>query len=470
MIKTKANILYLYAYLKEYTLDFIRCKQLVGELKKYHNVTLRYAIIPSLEKYSEENKKQFITEEDFQNSGYDILIIENKLNITSENESEKVKSEVILNFRKNGGIVIFMCSENGQSSISTYNDFLRKAWLPIIRQPSSKSQFPSIHLVSEDYNRNFISGYENQNKIDNRSDYFYIEINEKYLQQIPTSSRPIFQNVTRIVINSPVQTADIFGYNFLLKGNPTTKLISGDLFWDGDMYPMFGHFNDHFNGVGVLITGNICLDSILETQQTDAITFMLNLVNLFYEKQQHRSQIFNSSSDNQDSPANEENQDTTSEENTGIQVNDFIPMEIVNSTRRGYIIKVTEQINSCYKYGIYDACAVMIRRLIETLIIECYESYNKASKIQKDGDFIALSHLLEAFLNENELWNVPRNAKQSLTKISKIKSITDMSAHNRYFLAKKQDIDNLKSEMHLRIAIEALVHIAKFEDRHEETK
>ncbi|WP_242063017.1 CHAT domain-containing protein [Nostoc sp. FACHB-145] len=302
-----ANILYLYTYLKEYTLDFLECKVLVQELRKFHSVTLRYAIVPSLENfknYLEQTQKQFMTEDSFKSNNYDILIIENRLRIISQEESEKVKSEILFDFRKNGGIVIFMCSEDGQPFISNYNNFLRKAMLPIIRQPRSSSEFPNIYIAREDkdYNNNFIRGYEEITRIDNKDDYFYIEINKKYLQQIPYSIRPIFQDVKKIVVSSPIQTEDTFGNKFLLKGNPSTRLLaSNDLWWDGDMYPMFGHFNDHLNGVGVLITGNICLDSIVESQQTDAILFMLNLINLFWKKQQQRARSFNSSSERQDS-------------------------------------------------------------------------------------------------------------------------------------------------------------------------
>ncbi|WP_208543899.1 hypothetical protein [Paenibacillus protaetiae] len=41
---------------------------------------------------------------------------------------------------------------------------------------------------------------------------------------------------------------------------------------------------------------------------------------------------------------------------------------------RGYIEKVVNQINGTYEQGWYDACAVMIRRVIETLIIEAFSN------------------------------------------------------------------------------------------------
>lgn len=70
--------------------------------------------------------------------------------------------------------------------------------------------------------------------------------------------------------------------------------------------------------------------------------------------------------------------------------NEFIlPHGIVRGTR-GYVERVVFQINGCYEKGWFDGCAVMMRRLIETLIIECFEKYGIASKIKNpgSGDFL----------------------------------------------------------------------------------
>ena len=459
-MKTKANILYIYADLAELTLEPIKCQILVNELKEYHNVTLHYAIVSSIENYPETTKRQLITEEEFKNNNYDILIIENKLKVISQDESEKVKSEILLNFRKNGGIVIFMCSENGRPFISDYNNFLRKALLPIIRHPISQSEFPDGQRI-EDFHRDFINCYDEQNKINNKIYNFSIEINEKYLRRVDESIRSVFKDVQRLVVNSPIQVGDDFRLRILLPGNTTTIMItSSDLRWDGAMYPILGSYNDIF-GVGVLITGDICLDSIVKSQKTDAIRFMLNLVNLLWEKQQQRSQIFNSSLQNQDI---EEDKAVTLEAEKQREASLIFPMEIVQKTR-GYIEKVAYQANECYKYGLYDACAVMVRRLIETLIIECYEHHEIDSKIKNaNGDFFALKDLISKFLSETK-WNVSRS--KNLEKIADIKVVGDLSAHNRRYNARDYDINNLKAD--IRIAVEELVCIAGFDKTKDET-
>lgn len=107
---------------------------------------------------------------------------------------------------------------------------------------------------------------------------------------------------------------------------------------------------------------------------------------------------------------------------------------------RGYIERVVNQINGAYENGWYDACAVMIRRLIETLIIEMFEAHKIGDRIKnKNGDFLYLRDLIDQTLKENT-WNLSRNAKQALPRL---KDIGDKSAHNRFFVAQRGDIQPL---------------------------
>src|SRR5712691_8541613 len=70
-----------------------------------------------------------------------------------------------------------------------------------------------------------------------------------------------------------------------------------------------------------------------------------------------------------------------------------ISMSLVRGTR-GYIERVCNQANGAYENGWYDACAVMVRRLIETLIIEAFEHGNIAGKIKNPaGEFFHLKDL-----------------------------------------------------------------------------
>ncbi len=132
----------------------------------------------------------------------------------------------------------------------------------------------------------------------------------------------------------------------------------------------------------------------------------------------------------------------------------IIYMSLVNGTR-GYIEKLSHQINGTYENGWYDGCAVMIRRLIETLIIECFESKSIAHKIQNvSGDFVYLSDLISATLSESS-WNIGRNAKKSLKAL---KDIGDKSAHSRRFIAQRRDIDKVTAD--IRNVVQELIYLA----------
>jgi hypothetical protein len=116
-----------------------------------------------------------------------------------------------------------------------------------------------------------------------------------------------------------------------------------------------------------------------------------------------------------------------------------IMTSLVRGTR-SYIIVIANQINGSYENGWYDACAVMIRRLIETLIIETFEHHSIANQIKgPTGDFLYLRDLIAKTL-EQTVWNPSRNLK---TALPKLKDVGDKSAHNRYFVAKRGDIQPL---------------------------
>lgn len=128
---------------------------------------------------------------------------------------------------------------------------------------------------------------------------------------------------------------------------------------------------------------------------------------------------------------------------------------------RAYLEKITDQINGTYENGWYDACAVMLRRFIETLIIETYIEKNKESAIKKtDGDFYSLKRLIDEACSGKDL-NLSRDTKNILRKLKKL---GDRSAHNRRFVAKRSYFDELFENLHLdmQTLIDDFVHEAGF--------
>jgi hypothetical protein len=92
---------------------------------------------------------------------------------------------------------------------------------------------------------------------------------------------------------------------------------------------------------------------------------------------------------------------------------------------------------------------------VETLIIETFEHHGIAHKIQDpNGDFLPLKDLVSLTLNE-PAWNLTRNTKQGLPKL---KSVGDLSAHSRRYIAHRRDIDKIIDD--LRVVVQELVYLA----------
>lgn len=133
---------------------------------------------------------------------------------------------------------------------------------------------------------------------------------------------------------------------------------------------------------------------------------------------------------------------------------DVLPHSLFAKTR-GYIIKVVYQINISYHQTAYDSCAVMIRRLIEVLIIEVYDSKNLNHKIQDSkGNYLYLGDLIDKILVEPSI-TLNRNSKKALASL---KDIGDLSAHSRNYNAQRSDIDKISSG--LRVTVEDLLYTA----------
>jgi hypothetical protein len=131
-----------------------------------------------------------------------------------------------------------------------------------------------------------------------------------------------------------------------------------------------------------------------------------------------------------------------------------LPMAVVNGTR-GYIENVVLQANACYEARCFDACSVMIRKLVEMLLIEVYEMNGKAAAIKNgNGDYFMLSDVISTALQDNG-WNFGRETKQAFPRL---KNLGDRAAHNRRFLATKADVDSVLNG--LRVTVDDLLHMA----------
>lgn len=131
--------------------------------------------------------------------------------------------------------------------------------------------------------------------------------------------------------------------------------------------------------------------------------------------------------------------------------NNLYPLSIFENTR-GYLIAFGHEAAVCYDTRLYNSCFFMLRKILEVLIIDIYERHKVENEIKNNqGNYVMLSDLISKLCAEKR-WNVTKNVKQEMPKIKKL---ADSSVHNKYFSARKPDIDNLKTD--IRIIIQELI-------------
>jgi hypothetical protein len=99
----------------------------------------------------------------------------------------------------------------------------------------------------------------------------------------------------------------------------------------------------------------------------------------------------------------------------------YLPEPIWKNTR-GYIEEVCRELNGSFHNAYYNAAAVMLRRLLETLIIEAYEHLNRATEITDGGgNYLMLGDLAERACGEkgHKGINLGRDSKKALKEASK---------------------------------------------------
>lgn len=134
----------------------------------------------------------------------------------------------------------------------------------------------------------------------------------------------------------------------------------------------------------------------------------------------------------------------------------LFPLSILSQSGRGYLVTVGRQMNGCFSQGWHDACAVMMRRLLETALIEAFEAKGIAAKIKDArGDYLQLSDLISHALAEST-WTLSRNCKRALPSL---RDAGHNSAHGRYYHARREDIEGLRAGC--RIVIEEFLHHAE---------
>jgi hypothetical protein len=121
-----------------------------------------------------------------------------------------------------------------------------------------------------------------------------------------------------------------------------------------------------------------------------------------------------------------------------------------------YLREIVFEINRCFRNGAYNGCSVLMRRLLETLIIQVHEKRGTAATAQNPatGRYYKLEKLIDDLLATNP-FSLSRNALEALPNI---KRIGDWGAHNRNILIRETDIEEVKADA--RVCFEELLRLA----------
>ena len=118
---------------------------------------------------------------------------------------------------------------------------------------------------------------------------------------------------------------------------------------------------------------------------------------------------------------------------------EYLPPEWTAGTRK-YLEQLVRQINGCYEAGFYDGCATLCRRLMESLIIECYVTVGRTHEIQKNGVFVMLDALITA-ITSDRLMSLSRGTPAAMRDV---KTIGDTASHDRTYITPKLDLDDIR--------------------------
>jgi hypothetical protein len=133
---------------------------------------------------------------------------------------------------------------------------------------------------------------------------------------------------------------------------------------------------------------------------------------------------------------------------------EILPRSLITHLKgRRYIPSLFRQINGTFERGWCDGCAVLIRRLVETLIIEAFDHHSLAASIQdSNGEFLGLDAVINEAISSQSLL-LTRNCKRALPRVKKL---GDQSAHSRFFNATPTDIRQIRDDV--RLVVEELLH------------
>lgn len=137
----------------------------------------------------------------------------------------------------------------------------------------------------------------------------------------------------------------------------------------------------------------------------------------------------------------------------------LVPDAMILGTRP-YLEKLAREINGSYQYGFFDGCAALCRRMVESLLIECFDVAGHDSAIKtSDGNY----RMLAAIITEAKSGQYIKLSRNAPDALDKVKEVGDRAAHDRYYITQPQDIDAIATQF--RALITELMAKAKIQPK-----
>lgn len=115
----------------------------------------------------------------------------------------------------------------------------------------------------------------------------------------------------------------------------------------------------------------------------------------------------------------------------------LLPEILLKEANRSYLLKSAQQINAAYENNLFDACALMMRRLLEILLIHCFEAASIEDQVKDpDGNYENLKTLINKAKSRPEI-SLSSDAKKD---IDNFRELGNLSAHRVKYNCRRDDI------------------------------
>lgn len=132
----------------------------------------------------------------------------------------------------------------------------------------------------------------------------------------------------------------------------------------------------------------------------------------------------------------------------------ILPEILLQETGRPYLIKLAQQINSAYEHNLFDACSLMMRRLLEVLLIHCFEHVNIEDDVKdSDGNYQNLKTLINKAGSRVEI-AISNDVKKDMDKF---RELGNLAAHRVKYNCRRDDIRKIK--LAYRAIVEELLYV-----------